>query len=161
MKVYHGSTAIVERPIVSYGRDKLDFGKGFYVTTMREQAIKWARQLARRMPAAKPILNTYDLKEDWEHYKVLRFSAYDGNWLDFIVANRKGEELWKSYDLIEGGIANDKVFDTIEIYMSGQITKEVAIGRLAYERPNNQICITSQQLADDCLTFIKSENANA
>ena len=32
MKLYHGSTVIVDKPLVSYGRDNLDFGKGFYTT---------------------------------------------------------------------------------------------------------------------------------
>ena len=35
MKLYHGSTVIVDKPLVSYGRDNLDFGKGFYTTNMQ------------------------------------------------------------------------------------------------------------------------------
>lgn len=37
--------------------------------------------------------------------------------------------------------------------MEGQITKEVALGRLRYEYPNNQLCLLSQQLIDECLSF--------
>lgn len=32
MKVYHGSTVIVDKPLVSYGRGNLDFVKVFYTT---------------------------------------------------------------------------------------------------------------------------------
>ena len=42
MKVYHGSTAVVENPLVGAGRNNLDFGCGFYVTDLEEQAISWA-----------------------------------------------------------------------------------------------------------------------
>ena len=38
MKLYHGSTFIVDKPLISYGRDNLDFGKGFYTTNMQNQA---------------------------------------------------------------------------------------------------------------------------
>ena len=33
----------VRKPIIAPGRAKTDFGKGFYTTTSREQAEKWAR----------------------------------------------------------------------------------------------------------------------
>ena len=44
MKLYHGSTLIVDKPLVSYGRDNLDFGKGFYTTSMQSQAEKWVQR---------------------------------------------------------------------------------------------------------------------
>lgn len=39
-----------------------------------------------------------------------------------------------------GGIANDKIFKTIDLYFSGDITKDEALRRLKYEKPNNQYC---------------------
>ena len=44
MKIYHGSTIIVEEPLVSFGRDNLDFGKGFYTTDLKNQAEKWVER---------------------------------------------------------------------------------------------------------------------
>ncbi|MBR4491648.1 MAG: DUF3990 domain-containing protein [Bacteroidales bacterium] len=59
MKVYHGSTTIVEKPLVSVGRNNLDFGQGFYVTEIKEQAISWARRPSNE---GKPqVLNVYEL----------------------------------------------------------------------------------------------------
>ena len=40
MVVYHASYTIVEHPDVSFSRDSLDFGKGFYLTTIREQSVR-------------------------------------------------------------------------------------------------------------------------
>ncbi|MDR1003820.1 MAG: DUF3990 domain-containing protein [Prevotellaceae bacterium] len=157
MKVYHGGTDIVTRSFVSAGRDELDFGKGFYVTNIREQAESWAKRLADRREAA-PILNMYEL--DMEkvttcyHYK--KFESYNLEWLDFIVANRQGKEEWRGYDLIEGGVANDRVIDTVESYIAELISVEKALERLAHHTPNNQLCITNQKLADECLHFIES-----
>ena len=58
--------------------------------------------------------------------------------------------------MIEGGIANDRVFNTIELYSQGLITQDMALQRLKYEQPNNQICIISQEVADNYLHFIDS-----
>ena len=44
MKLYHGSTLVVDKPLVSFGRDNLDFGKGFYTTSMQSQAEKWVQR---------------------------------------------------------------------------------------------------------------------
>ncbi len=73
------------------------------------------------------------------------------NGLIFIVGNRLGQDLWKEYDYIEGGVANDRVVDTIDLYMTGFIPRFEAIERLKYLRPNNQICISSQILIDKYL----------
>ncbi len=61
------------------------------------------------------------------------------------------------YDAVEGGIANDKVFRTLDLYFSGDIGKEEALRRLGYEKPNHQICLLSQTLIDNRLTFITAE----
>lgn len=41
-KVYHGAAQEVRTPLVHVGRGNLDFGKGFYVTSIRSQAKTWA-----------------------------------------------------------------------------------------------------------------------
>ena len=45
--VYHGGTERVEKPICKFGRRNLDFGLGFYVTNLREQAVSWALNMAK------------------------------------------------------------------------------------------------------------------
>ena len=45
--VYHGGTQVVNSPICKFGRRNLDFGQGFYVTNIREQAQSWANNMAR------------------------------------------------------------------------------------------------------------------
>jgi hypothetical protein len=157
MTVYHGSTVIVSAPLVGVGRQNLDFGPGFYVTDLRQQAISWA---IRPLNAGKTkILNIYEIDLDGIAtgcYNYKKFVAYDTEWLDFVIANRRGEQAWKGYDIIEGGIANDRVFNTIELYDAGLITKEVALERLRYEQPNNQICILNQAIVDNHLHFMEA-----
>ena len=47
MRVYHGGTKIVEFPNISKGRAGLDFGQGFYVTDLLQQAESWADRMSR------------------------------------------------------------------------------------------------------------------
>ena len=88
---------------------------------------------------------------------MLKFNDYNKEWLDFIVANRKGERTWANYDLVEGGVANDRVIDTVEAYMIGNMTLEMALGQLAQHQPNNQICLLNQEMIDNHLHFINVE----
>ena len=49
------------------------------------------------------------------------------------------------YDLVVGGVANDKVFNTVELFFDGWIDKAEAIKRLRYEKPNVQICFRTER----------------
>lgn len=56
MKIYHGSTQLVEHPLAGIGRENLDFGKGFYVTDLYAQAERWGSVMALRRPGSIPII---------------------------------------------------------------------------------------------------------
>ena len=160
MKVYHGSISIVERPIANAGRDRLDFGKGFYVTDIQSHADTWAERMGR-INMATGIVNVYEL--DMERVKSMQFSYkrfehYDNEWLQYIVANRTGKAGIEKYDVVEGGVANDRVIDTVEAYIANLMTLETALRELSRHQPNNQLCICSQTVIDECLTFIESYN---
>lgn len=161
LTVYHGATCVVKQPLCHAGRPNLDFGQGFYVTDLREQAISWARRQSAGYNL-KPLLNVYEL--DIEHirssYRCLCFETYDEAWLNFIANSRKGLEPWRGYDFIEGGVADDRVVDTVNLYLLGMMTADVALERLAKHLPNNQMCILSQPLVSECLTYVGTEILN-
>lgn len=69
-------------------------------------------------------------------------------------------EPWKEYDFIEGGVADDRVVDTVNLYLLGLMTADVALGRLAQHLPNNQMCLISQPLVDKCVRYLGSESLN-
>ena len=158
MIVYHGGTEIVEHPICKFGRRNLDFGQGFYITNIRKQAVDWASQVADRRKLS-PIINRYRLNREAilaeAHCKV--FEAYDKDWLEFIVASRRGLHVADNYDYIEGGIANDRVVDTINLYMAGLMDEDTALRRLSEHQPNNQMCLLSQEITDKYLFFDGTE----
>lgn len=158
MRVYHGGVQTIKFPIAKIGRPNLDFGQGFYVTDIREQAEAWAERVGLRT-LESPMLNIYELDMNLiqSKYQILKFENYNEAWLNFIVSSRSGLSPWIEYDIIEGGVANDRVIDTIEAYMIGNITLEKALGELSKHRPNNQLCLINQQLIDECLHFIDAE----
>lgn len=156
LTVYHGGTECIKTPKVDIGRPNLDFGPGFYVTDIYAQAKDWAMKIAD-LRAAVPILNVYHLKQRdiVSHCRSLIFKTYDKEWLEFVTRSRLGETPWEGYDYIEGGVADDRVVNTIRLYMGGYISAEDALNRLKYFKPTNQICLLNQEMTDHYLTFVE------
>lgn len=156
--VYHGGTDIVEVPICKFGRRNLDFGQGFYVTDIRKQALDWAILMAGRRKR-EPVLNRYLLNRDaiMAEGRCKIFKAYDRDWLEFIVASRRGEPVAEAFDYIEGGVANDRVVDTVNLYMLGLMDIDTALGRLSQHQPNNQMCLLAQEITDKYLIYDGTE----
>lgn len=78
-------------------------------------------------------------------------------WLEYVIDCRRGGTMQSQYDVVEGGVANDNVIDTVEDYENGIITAEQALGQLKYKSVNHQICILNQEIVDKYLTFVSSK----
>jgi hypothetical protein len=145
---------IIERPDVYHSRNCLDFGKGFYLTLLQEQASKYAQRFLLDKDVA--YVNEYFLDESYTKFNVKVFPHYDEEWLEYVGLCRMGAND-KLYDVVEGGIANDRVFNTLDLYFAGDMSKDDALRRLSYERPNHQLCRLNQEVIDKCLQFITSK----
>lgn len=153
MRVFHTSNDSIPFPDTKHSRKYLDFGRGFYLTPIESQAREYGQRFIRRGEPA--VMNVYELSEvDGSFYRK-KFPIYDGEWLDYITACRKGLP-HEQYDIIEGGIADDQVFDTIDLYLTGVYSREQTLDQLQWKNPNYQICITSQQILDIHLHFVES-----
>lgn len=103
------------------------------------------------------IVSRYSFNESvLQELKVLKFDSYSEGWLDFILKCRSGNDA-TDYDMVIGGVANDKVFNTVELYFDNLIDKREAIRRLRYEKPNLQICFRTQKILDEYLHYEGSE----
>lgn len=128
--VYHGSDKIIDNPTHNGGRHFSDFGLGFYVTTNIEMAKSWAsRRTNKPAYVNKYMLNTEGLTS-------LTFDL-DLHWLLFIAFNRGliiNEEIkiilenkysdMNDYDVIIGPTADDRMFDTLNLFFGNNITLE-------------------------------------
>ncbi|GHT87387.1 hypothetical protein AGMMS49960_10410 [Betaproteobacteria bacterium] len=161
MILYHGSHVAIEKPDLSFSRTRTDFGRGFYLTPIKEQAIKWSNRFARERGQA--IISLYGFLQKpaveklSDDLKILEFDTHSVEWLDFITACRLGQEVDGEWDLVIGGVANDKVFDTLQLYFDGNIDADTAIGRLRYNKPNFQYCFKNQQIIDKYLQYLSCE----
>ena len=100
MKLYHASTVAVEHPDVEHSRPNLDFGRGFYLTALHDQAVRYAERFTRRGKPA--FISEYDLDDDLVGYRVKRFESYDEEWLDYVAVCRHGDTPAQQYDAVEG-----------------------------------------------------------
>lgn len=160
--LYHGSYMPIITPFAKAGRKNLDFGQGFYATKIKEQAQAWAQIIAsRKGRGVSSVVSIYsfdDKKAVEKGVRIKHFESYDLEWLDYVIACRKGKDISDEFDIVEGGVANDNVIDTVEDYEKGIITAEQALGQLRYKKINYQICFLNQSVIDDCLTFVDSIN---
>ena len=141
MILYHGSNVIVDQPKLIRQNRYLDFGFGFYTTTNREQAVNFAQKVTDRRKMGEATLNIYSVNEAvaFQECKVLQFDSPDEAWLDFVAANRQGTYQGEKYDLIYGAVANDDVYRTIALYMTGVLDKEQSLSYLKIRKLFNQL----------------------
>ena len=122
--------------------------------------MDWADVIAlRKGRDTKGVVSVYHFNktkalEDGVIFKI--FDAYDTDWLEYVVDCRKGKNVYANFDVVEGGVANDSVIDTVEDYEKGIITAQQALGQLKYKKVNHQICILNQDVIDKYLSFVKS-----
>ena len=155
MILYHGSNVIVDQPKLIRQNRYLDFGFGFYTTTNREQAVNFAQKVTDRRKMGEATLNIYSVNEAvaFQECKVLQFDSPDEAWLDFVAAFRQGTYQGEKYDLIYGAVANDDVYRTIALYMTGVLDKEQTLSSLKIRKLFNQLVFATEK----SLQYLKFE----
>lgn len=131
MILYHGSKEMVKTPEIRITRYSKDFYFGFYCTMMSEQAKRWAIRFT-----GIGIINEYEYSANSD-LRVLRFPEMTEEWLDFIVACRSGKS--HDYDIVEGPMANDTIFNYIQNFIDGKITRSAFWELAKFKRPTHQI----------------------
>ena len=158
MLLYHGSTMAVRKPTFMRGRLRTDFGKGFYTTTSRDQAEKWARIKKERAGVdARAIVSVFEIDENVLNnlsYHTRHFNGATVEWLNFVVDNRRGEAR-HDYDLVMGPVANDKLYVTITLYENGVLDANAAIEQLRTHQLFDQLSFHTVE-ACKLLTFVDS-----
>lgn len=156
IKLYHGSTVAVRKPSLRPGRPNADFGKGFYTTSVKEQAVRWAHIRQEREYAPRAVVSVYEFDEsllDNADLNIRRFTGADEPWLLFVTDCRKSRP--HDYDLVQGPVANDKVFTTVNLFESGVLSAEAAILQLKAYKTYDQLSFHTPRVIGT-LKFVKS-----
>jgi hypothetical protein len=137
-----------------------DFGRGFYVTKLRRQAENMAQRVVRYSKGS-PVITEYEFDEyayQDSDLKVLRFDAYNEQWLDFVALNRNADKRLQAhdYDIVEGNVADDKITRNITKYLKGNISKKDFLEMLIHDKPNHQICFCTERSLQ-MLAYIENE----
>ena len=161
LKLYHGSTFIVEKPSLEILNYRTDFGKGFYTTTDIEQAKRWTKIKKERIEEErneknlKRYINIYEYTEN-KQLKILNFLEATGEWLDFVYKNRKTKKLLHDYDIVKGPVADDNLFATLRLYERNYTSKEDTIRALKTYKLVNQISFHTPK-AIDTIKYIETK----
>ena len=147
MKLYHGSIVAVRKPSLRTGRPNADFGKGFYTTSNYEQAVRWAHIKQEREKALRAVVSVYEFDEtllDNPDVSIRRFIGADEAWLNFVTDCRKSRG--HDFDLVQGPVANDKVFTTVNLFESGVLSAEAAILQLKAYKTYDQLSFHTEKV---------------
>jgi len=151
MILYHGSTEIVEKPRIITSDKFLDFGYGFYTTTSKEQALRWAEIKKKRIKSENSFLNIYEIDNTIfsnSLLSILKFNTPSSEWLEFVIGNRRGS-IRHNYDIVRGPVANDTLYRIITIYESGILTFEETIKRLKAHELFDQLSFHSEKALEN------------
>lgn len=148
VELYHGSGEIVKIPEIRKTIYEKDFSVGFYCTNNYSQAKRWADR-----KNTKPIVNIYEYVENI-NLKIKKFDKMDDEWLDFIADCRSGKT--HNYDIVEGPMADDTIWNFVNDFLNGDISREVFWAYAKFKFPTHQISFHTKE-ALSCLKFIGSD----
>ena len=135
--VFHGSNVEVSKPKILQNGFYKDFGYGFYCTKLEKQAKRWA--LTRK---GNSIVNKYSYNEN-PNLKIKSFSEMTDEWLDFVVECRRGT--LHDYDIVEGPMADDQIWNFVEGFIEGRITRTAFWELVKFNYPTHQIVFCTEE----------------
>lgn len=152
MILYHGSTLVVDKPAILHNQRTLDFGQGFYTTSNKEQAIRWAEKVSSRRNINDKIISVYDFDKEYaeKNLKILNFEKADRNWLEFVCSCRMGKPIVNDYDMVFGAVADDTVYASIRLFELGLLNEEETLQRLKIQKLYNQILFHTEKALHFC-----------
>jgi hypothetical protein len=136
--VYHGSNMRFNVPLLEKARDKRDFGKGFYTTTVKSQAEGWATIMYERCGGDGAYLYTFAV-DNFNGLRVKQFPDITTEWLEMVKENRLEGGTQHDYDIVRGPVADDNTLRTVALYVAGIYDANYAMDKLRYFQANDQI----------------------
>jgi len=164
MILYHGSNIEVSRIDLSKCTKYKDFGQGFYMTSIKQQACEWAIKVTRRFNTGVPTLNMYEFDKRDDLNSII-FTEPDARWAIFVINNRNHEFANHSdtlsnhdnkYDVVHGLVANDDISAILDTFLMGILPMAELPIALTYKQLNDQYSFHTPK-ALTCLKFLGSE----
>ncbi|MDL2299169.1 DUF3990 domain-containing protein [Bacteroides sp. OttesenSCG-928-E20] len=143
MILYHGSNTKIENIDLNKCFPYKDFGKGFYLTDIEDQALKMAERIAK-MRGGNPVVNRYNFDECYLANNTLNVKVFNEpseEWASFVMANRNKKAIHPihTYDIVVGPVANDTMATQFRIFEDGFISIKELTQRLRYKDFTKQL----------------------
>lgn len=142
MKLFHGTNIDFKEILLEKCRPNKDFGKGFYLTSIRSQAQEMAVRRCELDGSGYPVVQSYLFDDKLLNSNELNVKIFDHpskEWAEFILQNRKsrGKKV-HNFDIVFGPVADDGVVYQLNLYMQNIITLDKLVEELTYRKLNNQ-----------------------
>lgn len=149
MILYHGSNVEIDAVSLEKCRPYKDFGRGFYLTELEDQAQKMAARTAR-IYGGKPYVTAFEFDAAAlisPDFVTLTFDLPSTQWAVFVVNNRSREftnfdsfacNHDCKYDIVAGPIANDDLALLLRQFTSGLIDTEALTREMKYKQLSSQ-----------------------
>lgn len=143
MILYHGSNTHIEEVDFEKCKPYKDFGKGFYLTEIEEQARLMSRRTAL-IYKGEAVVSSFDFDIDAalndSSLLVKRFEEPDEEWALFVMANRSRENNhpFHDYDIVIGPVADDAIAILFRNFDDGIIDLPMLVSGLRYKNISSQ-----------------------
>lgn len=132
----------------------MDFGTGFYLTSDYKQAQRWAVRTTNRRQEGKPAISVFSIEnKEFEKFQLLIFEAANKEWLEYVAKHRTDKFTEDIYDIVIGPVANDQAIRTVNDYLKGRFTSDIAIQLLLPQKLKDQYVFKTEK----ALTALKFE----
>jgi len=150
MILYHGSNIDIKNISLAACRPYKDFGRGFYLTDIPEQAQRMADRVAR-IYGGNPVLNAFEIDDDFQYNPNIRIKDFGAEtteeWARFVMNNRNKEfqdltdelcNLDSKYDIVIGPVADDNMALLFRQYENQTIDFDTLLKGMIYKKTSSQ-----------------------
>ena len=150
MKLFHGSNVEIDSISLAMCRPYKDFGRGFYLTDIEEQAERMAVRVSR-IYGGTPVVNSYEIEDDFRNIPDLRIKDFGvrttEEWAKFVMNNRsraftdeKSDLCNKDnkYDIVIGSVADDNMALLFRQYENEIIDFDTLLKGMIYKKTSSQ-----------------------
>jgi hypothetical protein len=151
MILYHGSNREIDCIDLNKSRPYKDFGRGFYTTPYKEQALAMAQRTVRLFKSGIPAITVFSLDDgvfDAPQFRIRKFDGPNNEWANFVINNRNMQpqdinspecNIDNKYDIVTGPVADDDIVLQLRLFLRGLISVPDLKNNLAYKELTSQI----------------------
>ena len=156
--LYHGTDCEIEKIELSRSLPKRDFGVGFYMTTIKAQAERWAISKRRINASERAVMYVYEAELS-DELRIKVFGKMTEEWLDMIKRNRLMDRVQHPYDVVIGPEADDSAWGALEEYIQERLSAKDTLEKLTASGKRVQVSFHTER-ALRCLRLVKKYYIN-